>query len=113
MSSIVTLANPQRSLHAFAASSTRSTVLGPAALDPAPPTMAETIRRIRLTVKAHCGDGVGARDRRPLCVLDGGRAREQGPPEQIVTDRVHTETREFLAHVIASGRLCARADRPD
>jgi polar amino acid transport system ATP-binding protein len=40
-----------------------------------------------------------------VCFLDGGRVREQGPPEQILTDPVHTETREFLARVIASGRL--------
>jgi polar amino acid transport system ATP-binding protein len=40
-----------------------------------------------------------------VCFLDGGGVREQGPPEQILADPVHAETREFLARVIASGRL--------
>jgi polar amino acid transport system ATP-binding protein len=40
-----------------------------------------------------------------VCFLDHGRILEQGPPEEIFADPVHDETREFLARVIASGRL--------
>jgi polar amino acid transport system ATP-binding protein len=40
-----------------------------------------------------------------VCFLDRGRILEQGPPEEIFTEPVHPETREFLARIIASGRL--------
>ena len=40
-----------------------------------------------------------------VCFLDHGRILEQSPPEEIFADPVHAETREFLARVIASGRL--------
>ena len=40
-----------------------------------------------------------------VCFLDNGRILEQGLPEEIFADPVHAETREFLARVIASGRL--------
>jgi polar amino acid transport system ATP-binding protein len=40
-----------------------------------------------------------------VCFLDGGLIREQGPPEQIFTEPQEPRTREFLARVIAAGRL--------
>jgi polar amino acid transport system ATP-binding protein len=40
-----------------------------------------------------------------VCFLDGGRILEQGPPEQIFTAPREQATRDFLARVIASGRL--------
>jgi polar amino acid transport system ATP-binding protein len=40
-----------------------------------------------------------------VCFLDGGLIREQGPPEQIFSDPQEPRTREFLARVIAAGRL--------
>ena len=40
-----------------------------------------------------------------VCFLKGGRILEQGVPEQMFTQPVHQETRDFLARVIASGRL--------
>lgn len=40
-----------------------------------------------------------------VCFLDAGRIREEGPPEEIFRAPRHPETREFLARVIASGRL--------
>ncbi|HXV93391.1 MAG TPA: amino acid ABC transporter ATP-binding protein [Pseudonocardia sp.] len=40
-----------------------------------------------------------------VCFLDGGRLLESGPPEQVLGDPVEARTREFLARVIAAGRL--------
>ena len=40
-----------------------------------------------------------------VCFLKGGRILEQGPPEQMFTMPAQQETRDFLARVIASGRL--------
>ena len=40
-----------------------------------------------------------------VCFLDGGRVLEHGPPEQIFTAPTQPQTRDFLARVIASGRL--------
>jgi len=40
-----------------------------------------------------------------VCFLDDGVIREQGPPEQIFSAPQQPRTREFLARVIAAGRL--------
>jgi polar amino acid transport system ATP-binding protein len=40
-----------------------------------------------------------------ICFLDAGVIAEQGPPEQIFTDPQEQRTREFLARVIAAGRM--------
>ncbi|OLT14864.1 peptide ABC transporter ATP-binding protein [Pseudonocardia sp. CNS-139] len=40
-----------------------------------------------------------------VCFLDGGRVLEAGPPEQVLGDPVQDRTRQFLARVIAAGRL--------
>jgi polar amino acid transport system ATP-binding protein len=40
-----------------------------------------------------------------VCFLKSGRILEQGVPQQMFTQPVHQETRDFLARVIASGRL--------
>jgi polar amino acid transport system ATP-binding protein len=40
-----------------------------------------------------------------VCFLDAGRILEQGPPEQMFTEPAEQATRDFLARVIASGRL--------
>jgi polar amino acid transport system ATP-binding protein len=40
-----------------------------------------------------------------VCFLHDGRILEQGPPAQIFSDPSEPETREFLARVIAAGRL--------
>ena len=40
-----------------------------------------------------------------VCFLDGGRLLESGPPEQVLGDPVEERTRQFLARVIAAGRL--------
>ncbi len=40
-----------------------------------------------------------------VCFLHNGRIAEQGPAEQIFTDPQQPETQEFLARVIASGRM--------
>jgi polar amino acid transport system ATP-binding protein len=40
-----------------------------------------------------------------VCFLDGGRLLESGPPEQVLGDPVERRTRQFLARVIAAGRL--------
>jgi polar amino acid transport system ATP-binding protein len=40
-----------------------------------------------------------------VCFLQNGRILEQGPPEQMFTTPQHPETQDFLARVIASGRL--------
>ncbi|MBV9922003.1 MAG: amino acid ABC transporter ATP-binding protein [Pseudonocardia sp.] len=37
--------------------------------------------------------------------LDGGRVREAGPPEQVLGEPVDGRTQQFLARVIAAGRL--------
>ena len=40
-----------------------------------------------------------------VCFLDGGRLLEAGPPEQVLGEPVEERTRQFLARVIAAGRL--------
>ncbi len=40
-----------------------------------------------------------------VCFLDGGRLLEQGPPERVLADPVEPRTRQFLARIIAAGRL--------
>ena len=40
-----------------------------------------------------------------VCFLDAGVICEQGPPEQIFTDPREARTREFLARIIAAGRM--------
>jgi polar amino acid transport system ATP-binding protein len=40
-----------------------------------------------------------------VCFLDGGRVLEAGPPEQVLGEPVRERTRQFLARVIAAGRL--------
>jgi polar amino acid transport system ATP-binding protein len=40
-----------------------------------------------------------------VCFLDGGRLLESGPPAQVLGDPVEPRTRQFLARVIAAGRL--------
>jgi polar amino acid transport system ATP-binding protein len=40
-----------------------------------------------------------------VCFLKGGRILEQGPPQQMFTAPVEPDTGEFLARVIAAGRL--------
>jgi polar amino acid transport system ATP-binding protein len=40
-----------------------------------------------------------------VCFLQGGRILEQGPPAAMFTAPTRPETRDFLARVIASGRL--------
>ena len=40
-----------------------------------------------------------------VCFLDEGVIREQGPPEQIFTNPQEPRTREFLARIIAAGRM--------
>jgi polar amino acid transport system ATP-binding protein len=40
-----------------------------------------------------------------VCFLDGGRVLEQGPPEQVLGKPQQQRTQEFLARVIAAGRL--------
>jgi polar amino acid transport system ATP-binding protein len=37
--------------------------------------------------------------------LDGGRVCESGPPERVLHDPTEDRTRQFLARVIAAGRL--------
>jgi len=37
--------------------------------------------------------------------LDGGRVCEAGPPERVLHDPTEDRTRQFLARVIAAGRL--------
>ncbi len=40
-----------------------------------------------------------------VCFLDGGRVLESGPPEQVLGDPTQARTRQFLARVVAAGRL--------
>ena len=40
-----------------------------------------------------------------VCVLDGGRIVEQGPPSQVLTNPQSERARTFLQRIIASGRL--------
>ena len=40
-----------------------------------------------------------------VCFLDGGRVLETGPPAQVLGEPVQERTRQFLARVIAAGRL--------
>ena len=40
-----------------------------------------------------------------VCFLDGGRLLESGPPAQVLGDPIEPRTRQFLARVIAAGRL--------
>jgi polar amino acid transport system ATP-binding protein len=40
-----------------------------------------------------------------VCFLQNGRIHEQGPPAQLFSEPRQQSTRDFLARVIASGRL--------
>jgi polar amino acid transport system ATP-binding protein len=40
-----------------------------------------------------------------VCFLDGGRVLEEGPPEQVLGAPVAERTQQFLARVVAAGRL--------
>jgi polar amino acid transport system ATP-binding protein len=40
-----------------------------------------------------------------VCFLDGGRVLEQGPPEQVFGAPREPRTRQFLARIVAAGRL--------
>jgi polar amino acid transport system ATP-binding protein len=40
-----------------------------------------------------------------VCFLDGGRVLEQGPPAQIFGAPQEPRTRQFLARIVAAGRL--------
>jgi polar amino acid transport system ATP-binding protein len=40
-----------------------------------------------------------------VCFLQNGRILEQGPPAQVFSEPREQATRDFLARVIASGRL--------
>jgi polar amino acid transport system ATP-binding protein len=40
-----------------------------------------------------------------VCFLDGGVILEQGPPEQIFTAPAQDRTQQFLARIIAAGRM--------
>jgi polar amino acid transport system ATP-binding protein len=40
-----------------------------------------------------------------VCFLDEGVIAEQGPPEQIFGDPRHERTRQFLARIVAAGRM--------
>jgi polar amino acid transport system ATP-binding protein len=40
-----------------------------------------------------------------VCFLDGGVILEQGPPEQIFTSPAEERTQQFLARIIAAGRM--------
>ena len=40
-----------------------------------------------------------------VCFLDGGRLLESGPPAQVLGDPTEPRTRQFLARVVAAGRL--------
>jgi polar amino acid transport system ATP-binding protein len=40
-----------------------------------------------------------------VCFLDGGVILEQGPPEQIFTAPREDRTQQFLARIIAAGRM--------
>jgi polar amino acid transport system ATP-binding protein len=40
-----------------------------------------------------------------VCFLDGGVILEQGPPEQIFTAPQNERTQQFLARIVAAGRL--------
>jgi polar amino acid transport system ATP-binding protein len=40
-----------------------------------------------------------------VCFLDGGRLLESGPPEQVLGEPIEARTQQFLARVIAAGRL--------
>jgi polar amino acid transport system ATP-binding protein len=40
-----------------------------------------------------------------VCFLDGGRLLEQGPPEEVLVEPREPRTRQFLARIIAAGRL--------
>jgi polar amino acid transport system ATP-binding protein len=40
-----------------------------------------------------------------VCFLDGGKILEEGQPEQIFTEPREPRTREFLARVLAGGRM--------
>jgi polar amino acid transport system ATP-binding protein len=40
-----------------------------------------------------------------ICVLDGGRIVEQGPPEELLSSPREVRTQQFLQRVIAAGRL--------
>jgi polar amino acid transport system ATP-binding protein len=40
-----------------------------------------------------------------VCFLDNGVICEQGPPAQIFSDPQEPRTREFLARILAAGRM--------
>ncbi|GAA3546663.1 amino acid ABC transporter ATP-binding protein [Amycolatopsis ultiminotia] len=40
-----------------------------------------------------------------VCFLDAGRLLESGPPEQLFTEPAHARTQQFLARIVAAGRL--------
>jgi polar amino acid transport system ATP-binding protein len=40
-----------------------------------------------------------------VCFLDGGRILEQGPPAQIFGAPREPRTQQFLARIVAAGRL--------
>ena len=40
-----------------------------------------------------------------VCFLDGGVILEQGPPDQIFTAPREERTQQFLARIIAAGRM--------
>ena len=40
-----------------------------------------------------------------VCFLDGGAILEQGPPEQIFASPSEERTQQFLARIIAAGRM--------
>ncbi len=40
-----------------------------------------------------------------VCFLDGGQILEQGAPEQIFTEPQETRTQQFLARIVAAGRM--------
>ena len=40
-----------------------------------------------------------------VCFLDGGVILEQGPPQQIFTSPREERTQQFLARIIAAGRM--------
>ena len=40
-----------------------------------------------------------------VCFLDAGQILEEGPPEQIFEDPSEERTQQFLARIVAAGRL--------
>ena len=48
-----------------------------------------------------------------VCFLDAGTILEQGPPEQIFGAPREERTRQFLARIVAAGRLCGVHNEED